>query len=586
MSNTNSARTLRFFWKYTKRYPRDLIQASLVLVQFAMNIVIMPLAIGFGVAKIANPTSTSLSFQEILLLITGAGVIAIICNRFANHANNRFEIAATRDIHNAVADHLVHESYEFHARSFSGALISQAGKLASAYVSFIDTMYSSFLRVIVIVVATSVTLGFYDFRLGLIMLSVALIGGISNIYMVRNRYPLQKAATTRASEQVAHLADMITNALTVKTFAAEDSELAAYDKKTQATAKAYWLAWFKQNNGSNVTIAMMAITNLAILSYGIYAVQNGLLQAGVFIAAQLYAVRLSGSFWDTASIVRNLERVFADAHEMIEILDQPHTLVDVPHAQALEVTDGNLAFNNVTFRYADTNSESVLADFSLSLKPGEKVGLVGRSGGGKTTITKLALRFMDIQDGTITIDDQDIAKVTQKSLRRNIAYVPQEPLLFHRTIAQNIAYGKPRATQQEIEKVAKLAHAHEFIGSLPNGYDTEVGERGVKLSGGQRQRVAIARAMLCNAPILVLDEATSALDSESEVAIQKALRELMGGKTALVIAHRLSTIQKMDRIIVLDDGKIIEEGSHKQLLTQGGTYADLWKHQSGGFLEE
>lgn len=224
--------------------------------------------------------------------------------------------------------------------------------------------------------------------------------------------------------------------------------------------------------------------------------------------------------------------------------------------------------------------------FSLRIKPGEKIGLVGHSGSGKTSLTKLLLRFADINDGEITIDGQNITHITQDDLRRHIAYVPQEPLLFHRTIAENISYARPDSDQQEIESVAKMAHADEFIVKLAKGYDTLVGERGVKLSGGQRQRVAIARAMLKNSPILLLDEATSALDSESEILIQKALWTLMENRTAIVIAHRLSTIQKMDRIIVLDNGRVIEEGSHKELLRKTGKYAELWTHQSGGFLEE
>jgi ATP-binding cassette subfamily B protein len=286
-------------------------------------------------------------------------------------------------------------------------------------------------------------------------------------------------------------------------------------------------------------------------------------------------------------VVRNLERVFSDAHEMIEIMNQPPELIDSLDAQELSINKGSIEFNNVTFRYEDASAEdAVLAGFTLHIKPGEKIGLVGRSGGGKTTITKLALRFMDIQSGTISIDNQNIAHVTQQSLRRAISYVPQEPLLFHRTLEENVRYGNLGATHAEVEKAAQLSHADEFINDLPRAYSTLVGERGIKLSGGQRQRVAIARAMLKDAPILILDEATSALDSESEVLIQDALWKLMADRTAIVIAHRLSTIQKMDRIIVMDKGKIAEEGTHQALLKHKGIYAKLWAHQSGGFLEE
>lgn len=242
-------------------------------------------------------------------------------------------------------------------------------------------------------------------------------------------------------------------------------------------------------------------------------------------------------------------------------------------------------FQDVSFTH-DGAEGALFQRLNLTIRAGEKIGLVGHSGSGKTTLTRLLLRFSDIDSGSIAIDGQDIRRLTQDDLRRHIAYVPQEPILFHRSLAENIGYGKPDATQDEIAAVARLAYADEFIAQLPEGYQTLVGERGVKLSGGQRQRVAIARAMLKNAPVLVLDEATSSLDSESEVLIQSALWKLMEGKTAIVVAHRLSTIQKMDRIVVLDRGKIVEMGTHKELLKIGGAYAKLWAHQSGGFIEE
>ncbi len=233
-----------------------------------------------------------------------------------------------------------------------------------------------------------------------------------------------------------------------------------------------------------------------------------------------------------------------------------------------------------------SKQDARIQDLKRRIKPGEKVGLVGHSGSGKTTLTRILLRFSDIQDGEITIDGQNISHISQDDLRRSISYVPQEPLLFHRSIKENITYGRPDASEEAMRVIARKAHADDFIDKLPKKYETLVGERGVKLSGGQRQRIAIARAMLKNAPILVLDEATSALDSESEALIQDALWKLMEGRTAIVIAHRLSTIQRMDRIVVLDNGRIVEQGSHKELIRQNGTYAQLWIRQSGGFIEE
>jgi ATP-binding cassette subfamily B protein len=272
---------------------------------------------------------------------------------------------------------------------------------------------------------------------------------------------------------------------------------------------------------------------------------------------------------------------------MTEILQEDAEIVDQPNAQPLAIKTGAIDLQNVHFRYHDSQADqAVFSELNLHVAPGEKVGLVGPSGGGKSTLTRLLLRFEDIDDGQIAIDGQNIAAITQASLRQAISYVPQEPLLFHRSVRENITYGKDGATDTELFQAARAAHADAFINDLPEKYDTIVGERGVKLSGGQRQRVAIARAILKDAPILVLDEATSALDSESEVLIQDALWKLMESRTAIVIAHRLSTIQKMDRIIVLDNGRIVEQGTHKELLRHKGVYANLWAHQSGGFIEE
>jgi len=272
---------------------------------------------------------------------------------------------------------------------------------------------------------------------------------------------------------------------------------------------------------------------------------------------------------------------------MTGILHEAHSVVDAPNAKALKLKKGAIAFEGMTFRHSDAPEGDFLFNgFDLSIKGGERVGFVGPSGSGKTTLTRLLLRFTDLHAGAITFDGQNIAEVTQQSLRAAVAYVPQEPMLFHRSIRENIAYGKPDASERDIIKAAKRAHAWEFIKKMPDGLETMVGERGVKLSGGQRQRIAIARAIIKDAPILVLDEATSALDSESEALIQDALTKLMKGRTSIVIAHRLSTIAKLDRIVVLAQGAVAEQGTHDALVAARGHYAKLWNHQSGGFIEE
>jgi ABC-type multidrug transport system fused ATPase/permease subunit len=308
----------------------------------------------------------------------------------------------------------------------------------------------------------------------------------------------------------------------------------------------------------------------------------GLLSIGTFVLIQIYVLNLMDNFWGVSRILRDLYEAFGDAKEMTEILRMAHGIKDVPEAKPLVVSSGNIVLDNIRFAFGE--DKVILDNVSLNISAGERIALIGPSGAGKSTLTRLLLHLYDIQGGNISIDGQDISKVTQGSLRESISFVPQDPILFHRTLMDNIRYGRTNATDEEVIGAAKLAHCHEFISSLSLGYETFVGERGVKLSGGERQRVAIARAILKNAPILILDEATSSLDSNSEMLIQDALEALMKGKTVIVIAHRLSTIRKMNRIVVIDNGKILEQGTHDELLAKDGLYAKLWSLQSHGFI--
>jgi ATP-binding cassette subfamily B protein len=323
---------------------------------------------------------------------------------------------------------------------------------------------------------------------------------------------------------------------------------------------------------------------LGLVIAAVTARHTGLAFEVVFVSFTYFS-SFTQVLWELNDIFRNLESGMSEAAQFTELLLEAPTVLDPVEPQPLAPKDSSIEFDRVTFVHGRAH-EALFDRFDLRVAAGEKVGLVGRSGGGKTTVTHLLLRLMDIDGGVIRVGGQDIATLRQADLRSLIAYVPQDPVMFHRTLRDNIAFGRPEATEEEVRAAADAAHATEFIDDLPLGFDTLVGERGVKLSGGQRQRVAIARAILRRSPILLLDEATSALDSESEALIQPALLSLMEDRTAIVIAHRLSTVQRMDRLIVLDEGRVIEEGAHAELVEAGGTYAALWGHQSGGFLTE
>ena len=397
---------------------------------------------------------------------------------------------------------------------------------------------------------------------------------------------LNKKESKASNKLSGQLADVLSNVLAVKSSGAEATEQQLFKK----TVNSWRSASLDTMHGFLKVSTVYSTINMSIkigaIAFAVYAAQHNLVSVAAVYLIITYTSSVAHELWNMNGIMRSYNRIIGDAHEMVEILQTPTTLVDRSDAK-LAVTRGGIVMDNITFTHDEGQGDTLFHDFSLRIQPGEKIGLVGSSGSGKTTLTKLLLRFADIDSGEIAIDAQNITEVTQTSLREQIAYVPQEPLLFHRSVRENIAYGQPDATDAEIERAAKKAGAYDFIIKLQDGFDTMVGERGVKLSGGQRQRIAIARAILKDAPILVLDEATSALDSESEALIQKSLETLMKGRTSIVIAHRLSTIAKLDRIIVLENGHIVEDGSHEQLLAKKrGVYAKLWARQSGGFIEE
>jgi ATP-binding cassette subfamily B protein len=584
---------LKTYWQHAWQYPKYVIALLITVPIAVISLRLLPPLIASKILDDLSkenyaPGDVWGSFgQEMILyglIVFMGGVVAW---RVVIYLIWKLETYVQRDLYRKMFDKFMNLGADFHANSFGGSLVSQTSKFIGSYVRLQDTftfqiytLFWSFVFISLILYpkAPGFVWAFWIFSIIFIAFAVTLSRRVRHLTAIEAR---------AQNKTTGYLADSIANVMAIKSFAGGKSERERFDKVTEKTRlKGLDVMWATTKRD----IASSSITGtigIAALIAAIIAVVNHDADIGLVFLLIAYTGDITERLWELSSTtLRQYNRAIGDAQEAIFTLAAKDTITDPATPVLLKSVRGDVAFNGVQFAHAESVDDALFEQFNLYIPAGTKIGLVGHSGSGKTTLTKLLLRFMDIDSGTIAIDEQDIRTTTQDDLRRHIAYVPQEPLLFHRSLAENIGYSKSEATIKEIEHAAKLAHAHEFIENLPQGYKTLVGERGVKLSGGQRQRVAIARAMLKDAPILVLDEATSALDSESEVLIQDALWKLMEGKTAIVIAHRLSTIQKMDRIIVLDNGKIVEQGSHKELLKQNGTYAKLWSHQSGGFIEE
>ncbi|MBI2623787.1 MAG: ABC transporter ATP-binding protein [Candidatus Liptonbacteria bacterium] len=556
-------------------------------------------AIGIQAADLISPIYLRQFFNLLALdargtdiiaqLLTLVGILAVItaiswCMRRLNYYSILYiEAGVMSDLYASAFDYLIRHSHQFFISRFAGTLTRRVSKFAAAFETIFDAIAWRFFPTAFFAVGAVIVLFLRSHALGTALgiwlaCFVALL-----LFVARLRLPLRAARAAMDSKMAGALADSIANQNTVALFSG-----AAHEGKLFRGVIGRWRAATVRSWNADEFIwaaldILMAGVNIGLLYAAVLLWQRGLLTVGDFVLIQVYLI---GLFERLINLNRELRRFFdayADASEMVEILEMPHEIQDWRGAAPLAVTKRTATFKSVGFAFP--RSRPVLDNFNLTLHGGEKVALVGPSGAGKSTITKLLLRLYDITRGSILIDGQNIAAVPQDDLRNAIAFVPQEPILFHRTLMENIRYGRRDAKDTEVIAAAKKAHCHEFITQLPDGYYTYVGERGVKLSGGERQRVAIARAILKNAPILILDEATSSLDSESESLIQDALQALMEGKTVLVIAHRLSTIMKMDRIVVLEQGKIVAEGAHQNLLAQGGLYQKLWSIQAGGFRD-
>ena len=524
------------------------------------------------------------SLFSILIIVIILKLIKWLISRIFDFTMNFFESKIMTDLYDFCFVYIHKHSYAYFSNTFTGSIVKKVKGFTNAFESLCDQFLYDILPALVNVIVIILVLTNVNIFLGLGILVAVLVFVTINIIFVRYKLRFDVDRTEAETVTSSLLADTVTNNINIKLFNSYKIENKNFFEKTEKLRRFKRKTW-------DIHVIFITIQSflLIVLEVGMYFLaidlwKKDIVSVGDFVLIQSYIIMILNIVWDLGRTLRRIYESLSDAEEMTTILETPYEIVDAKKATELMVTKGEIIFDNVSFAYEKDGN--VIDNFNLKIKPKQTVAIIGSSGAGKTTLTKLLLRFFDVQKGKILIDGQNISKVTQGSLRSNVSLVPQDPILFHRSLMENIRYGKPEATDEEVFAAAKIAHCDEFISRLNLGYETFVGERGIKLSGGERQRVAIARAILKNAPVLILDEATSSLDSESEKFIQDSLDELMKDKTVIIIAHRLSTIKKVDRIVVIDKKKIIEDGTHAHLIKlKKGIYKKLWDIQVGGFIQ-
>ncbi|HWO67953.1 MAG TPA: ABC transporter ATP-binding protein [Umezawaea sp.] len=576
---------LRLYGKELRRHGLITVGALLSpALGVTCQLYLAPLAVGALVGRLAGGGDTGIStLLPYLLAFGGLMLLSEVLWRIGIHCLNRADGRGIEHLSALAMDELLRKDAAFFHDNFAGSLTKRVLSFAFRFEDFVDALaFKIFANLIPLGFACVVLWG-YNPLLVLVLLGLILVTGFVVAPLIRHRQRLVNRREAAIANVSGHVSDTLMNMETVRAFAAEHRESAEHRTRAAEQRTLTLRSWDYGNLRIDTVIAPLSVlTN--VLGLAVAVGVSGGLGVEAIVVTFAYFGNATRIMFEFNQIYRRVESTLTEAAQFTEMLLDPPTVLDPKQPEVLRVQDSRVRFEKVVFAHGV--GEPLFDELDLDIPAGTRIGLVGRSGGGKTTLTRLLLRLMDVDRGRVLVGGQDISRLRQADLRSLIAYVPQDPAMFHRTLRENIAFARPSATDAEIHGAARAAHVTEFVDALPDGFDTMVGERGVKLSGGQRQRVALARAILRDAPILLLDEATSALDSESEVLVQEALWRLMEGRTAIVVAHRLSTVVRMDRLIVLDQGRIVEQGTHAELLTTGGMYANLWRHQSGGFLDE
>jgi len=588
LEKTRTGRTLQYFFLVQKKRKLALVvNVTTPILGLFFGEILVGYYFGILVQKLVDFKSGGATGElyHLAWVIIILYLIQVVFYRINDYLSQWRIAVSLRDLEQYIFSRLPLQSYRFFSETYGGALVSQVNRFLHAYNDFEEVLFFDYMVDFTRIALSAGILFFIAPPLGWLLAIWAPIFIFTVSYLSIRKSHITRMDSAADSKVIAFLSDAITNMVTIKTFARIRSEIKNFNKISSERYDKRHRSWSVNVRIRDLRWIVVIVFFIVYIFLSIHLVIAGSITSAAMVASQIYVFAILNSLLSLHQVIQRTEQLFADAAELTDVLDLRPELIDPEQPEAPRIHEGLIEFKAVQFKYPRT-SKDVFGGLDLRIQPGQRVGLVGHSGSGKSTITRLLLRFLDIQAGEILIDGQDIKRITQDDLRSNMAYIPQEPLLFHRTLMENIAYGREDASEEEVHRASRLAYADDFIQELPDKYNTLVGERGVKLSGGEKQRVAIARAMLTRAPILILDEATSALDSKSEKLITKALDELMKGRTTIVIAHRLSTIRKMDRILVLKDGKIIEDGAHQDLLNQKGEYAELWDHQSGNFLDD